>query len=170
MRTTSRCQGSSSGAFFSMKNRMVSCSSAGKSFAFAMSPVRSGFFGKGVNVVTVQRAYNELMTVQAGAASSVAAADSARLDKLTQLESVFPIGSNGIGAAAGSLLNAFVDVSSNPTDSSARQVALSRQPGTNRPFTCRDQRAQLSSDLAVQALGFDGLEWHVEEGQWFAAF
>jgi flagellar hook-associated protein 1 FlgK len=85
----------------------------------------SGFFGKGVNVVTVQRAYNELLTVQAGAASSVAAADSARLDKLTQLEGVFPIGSNGIGAAAGSLLNAFVDISSNPTDSSARQVALS---------------------------------------------
>jgi flagellar hook-associated protein 1 FlgK len=78
-----------------------------------------------VNVVTVQRAYNELLTVQAGAASSVAAADSARLDKLTQLEGVFPIGSNGIGAAAGSLLNAFVDISSNPTDSSARQVALS---------------------------------------------
>ncbi len=85
----------------------------------------SGFFGKGVNVVTVQRAYNELLTIQAGAASSVAAADSARLDKLTQLEGVFPIGNNGIGAAAGSLLNAFVDVSSNPTDSSARQVALS---------------------------------------------
>ena len=85
----------------------------------------SGFFGKGVNVVTVQRAYNELLTIQAGAASSVAAADSARLDKLMQLEGVFPIGGNGIGAAAGGLLNAFVDISSNPTDSSARQVALS---------------------------------------------
>ena len=84
----------------------------------------SGFFGKGVNVVTVQRAYNELLTVQAGAASSVAAADSARLDKLSQLEGVFTIGSNGIGAAAGNLLNSFVDVASKPNDSSARQVAL----------------------------------------------
>ena len=84
----------------------------------------SGFFGKGVNVVTVQRAYNALLTIQAGAANSVAAADSARAAKLTQLEGVFPIGSNGIGAAAGSLLNAFVDVSSKPADSSARQVAL----------------------------------------------
>ncbi len=85
----------------------------------------AGFFGKGVNVVTVQRAYNELLTTQAGAANSVAAADSARLDKLKQLEGVFPIGSNGLGAAAGNLLNSFVDISSNPTDSSARQVALS---------------------------------------------
>ena len=85
----------------------------------------SGFFGKGVSVVTVQRAYNALLTVQAGAANSIAAADSTRLAKLSQLEGVFPIGNNGIGAAAGNLLNSFVDVSSNPTDSSARQVALS---------------------------------------------
>ncbi|MDP3822593.1 MAG: flagellar hook-associated protein FlgK [Burkholderiales bacterium] len=103
----------------------------------------SGFFGKGVNVVTVQRAYNELLTVQAGAASSVAAADSARLDKLTQLEGVFPIGSNGIGAAAGSLLNAFVDISSNPTDSSARQVALSSAQELASRF--RNAGEQLSS-------------------------
>ncbi|MEQ1684926.1 MAG: flagellar hook-associated protein FlgK [Burkholderiaceae bacterium] len=103
----------------------------------------SGFFGKGVNVVTVQRAYNELRTIQAGAASSVAAADSARLDKLTQLEGVFPIGSNGIGAAAGSLLNAFVDISSNPTDSSARQVALSNAQELASRF--RNAGEQLSS-------------------------
>ncbi len=86
----------------------------------------SGFFGKGVNVVTVQRAYDQLLTTQAASASSAASADSARLDKLNQLETVFPIGSTGIGAAAGDLLNAFVDVSSNPTDSSARQVTLGK--------------------------------------------
>jgi flagellar hook-associated protein 1 len=85
----------------------------------------SGFFGKGVSVVTVQRAYDQLLTVQAGAASSVAAADSVHFEKLKQLEDVFPIGTAGIGAAAGGLLNAFVDVSSNPTDASAREVALS---------------------------------------------
>ena len=86
----------------------------------------SGFFGKGVNVVTVQRAYDQLLTVQAASASSAASADSARLDKLNQLETVFPIGATGIGAAAGDLLNAFVDVSSNPTDASARQVTLGK--------------------------------------------
>jgi len=35
----------------------------------------SGFFGKGVSVATVTRAYNELLTQQAVASKSVAAAD-----------------------------------------------------------------------------------------------
>ena len=110
----------------------------------------SGFFGKGVNVVTVQRAYNELLTIQAGAASSVAAADSARAGKLTQLEGVFPIGSNGIGAAAGSLLNAFVDISSNPTDSSARQVALgSAQELASRFRNAGEQLTSLQSGVML---------------------
>jgi len=110
----------------------------------------SGFFGKGVNVVTVQRAYNQLLTVQAGAASSIAAADSARLDKLTQLEGVFPIGSSGLGAAAGSLINAFVDVSSNPTDSSARQVALSSaQELASRFRSAGEQLAGLQSGVML---------------------
>ncbi len=110
----------------------------------------SGFFGKGVDVVTVQRAYNELLMIQAGAAGSVAAADSARLDKLRQLEGVFPIGSNGIGAAAGSLLNSFVDVSSNPTDSSARQVALSSaQELASRFRNAGEQLSALQSGVTL---------------------
>ena len=86
----------------------------------------AGFFGKGVMVASVQRAYDALLTTQAVNAGSTSAADSARLAKLTQLETVFPIGSAGIGSAAGGLLNAFVDVSSNPGDASARQVVLSQ--------------------------------------------
>ncbi len=83
-----------------------------------------GFFGKGVTVTTIARSYDSFLTHQAVASGSNAAADAARLDKLSQLEEVFPIGKQGIGAAAGNLLNAFVDVSNNPSDSSARQVVL----------------------------------------------
>ena len=86
----------------------------------------SGFFGKGVNVTTVSRAYNQFLTGQAINTGSVSAADSARLDKLTQLENVFPIGEAGLGYAAGALMNAFVDVASKPSDASARQVVLSQ--------------------------------------------
>ncbi|MEP6875398.1 MAG: flagellar hook-associated protein FlgK [Burkholderiales bacterium] len=86
----------------------------------------SGFFGKGVNVTTVSRAYNQYLTSQAINTGSVSAADSARLDKLTQLENVFPIGESGLGYAAGALMNSFVDVANNPSDASARQVTLSQ--------------------------------------------
>jgi flagellar hook-associated protein 1 len=86
----------------------------------------SGFFGKGVNVTTVSRAYNQFLSSQAMNTGSVSAADSARLDKLTQLENVFPIGEAGLGYAAGALMNSFVDVASKPSDASARQVVLSQ--------------------------------------------
>ena len=86
----------------------------------------SGFFGKGVNVTTVSRAYNQFLTSQAMNTGSMSAADSARLDKLTQLENVFPIGEAGPGHAAGALMNSFVDVTSKPGDASARQVVLSQ--------------------------------------------
>ncbi len=86
----------------------------------------SGYFGKGVTVTTVSRAYDKYLTNQAVGSSAVAAADAARVEKLAQLENVFPIGSSGVGYAAGEFLNSFVDLSSNPADSSARQVVLSQ--------------------------------------------
>ena len=86
----------------------------------------SGFFGKGVNVTNVTRAYSQFLTGQARSTSAASSADAARADKLTQVESLFPIGSSGVGYAAGALMNSFVDVSNNPSDSSARQVVLSQ--------------------------------------------
>jgi len=85
----------------------------------------AGFYGKGVDVVTVQRASDKFLTTQAQAASSMAAMDDARASNLQQLETVFPPGDTGMGAAMGSFMNAFVDLANNPSDSSARQVILS---------------------------------------------
>ena len=84
-----------------------------------------GFVGSGVNVTNIQRSYDKYLTATDLSTASTSAADASRLDKLTQLQAVFPIGTSGIGNAAGQLLNAFVDVSNNPSDSSARQVVLS---------------------------------------------
>jgi flagellar hook-associated protein 1 FlgK len=86
----------------------------------------AGFYGKGVDVVTVQRASDKFLTMQAAAANSLASMDSARADQLSQLENVFPTGDTGMGAAMGDFLNAFVDLANNPSDASARQVVLQR--------------------------------------------
>ena len=85
----------------------------------------AGFFGKGVDVVTVQRASDAFLTSQSQVASSMAAMDDARSTNLQQLETVFPPGDNGMGAAVGSFMNSFVDLANSPSDSSARQVILS---------------------------------------------
>ena len=85
----------------------------------------AGFFGKGVNVVTVQRASDQFLTSQAQTASSMAAMDDTHAANLQLMETVFPPGDTGMGAAVGSFMNAFVDLANNPSDSSARQVILS---------------------------------------------
>ena len=85
----------------------------------------AGFFGKGVDVVTVQRANDAFLNTQSQAASSMSAMDEARSSNLRELETVFPPGDSGVGAAVGSFMNSYVDLANSPADSSARQVILS---------------------------------------------
>jgi flagellar hook-associated protein 1 FlgK len=86
----------------------------------------TGFFGKGVDVVTVTRLHDEFLTREAVTAKSQAAGDQARLDQLTRLEQVFPPGEKGLGYISGQLLNSMVDLASQPQDGSTRQVVLAR--------------------------------------------
>ncbi|MDD2925691.1 flagellar hook-associated protein FlgK [Rhodoferax sp.] len=85
-----------------------------------------GYIGKGVDVLTVERSYSAFLTRQAALAGSISAGDTARADKLKQLEALFPGGNSGMGAAINDMLNAFSDVASTPTDLTARTVALTR--------------------------------------------
>ncbi len=86
----------------------------------------SGYIGKGVEVTTIQRNYDIFLTRQSALAGATASGDSARADKLTQLENIFPGGTNGLGASINDMLNAFSDVASSPTDLTARTVALTK--------------------------------------------
>ena len=86
----------------------------------------AGYFGKGVNVTTVTRAYDQHLTNHAVATNSVAASDAVRAEKLGQLEEVFATGTSGIGYSAGAFVNSFVDLANAPADGSARQVVLSQ--------------------------------------------
>ena len=103
----------------------------------------SGYFGKGVNVTTVTRAYDQHLTNHAVASRSVAASDAARSEKLGQLEEVFATGTSGIGYAAGAFVNAFVDLANAPADGSARQVVLSQAQELTARF--RSAGEQVSS-------------------------
>jgi flagellar hook-associated protein 1 FlgK len=86
----------------------------------------AGFVGQGVDVSTISRAHDAFLTREAATARSQASMDSTRLELLTQLEDAFPTGTAGVGSAASSLFSAFTDLSTNPGDSSARQVVLGR--------------------------------------------
>ena len=108
----------------------------------------AGFFGKGVDVVTVQRASDAFLTSQSQVASSMAAMDDARSTNLQQLETVFPPGDNGMGAAVGTFMNSFVDLANSPSDSSARQVILSNAAEVADRFaTAGDQLERLPNGV-----------------------
>ena len=84
------------------------------------------FFGNGVQISSVRRSYDAFLTKQANSTAAVAADDAVRYQKLQQIEALFPMGTSGLGAALNATLNAWVDVASSPTDSTARGVVLSR--------------------------------------------
>lgn len=108
----------------------------------------SGFFGRGVRVATVTRATNDFLVREANINTASSAADQTRLNKLTQLEEVLPTGENGLGYAASQMLNAFVDVSNQPQDVSARQVVLSRaKEWVSRVNTAAQQIEELQSGV-----------------------
>lgn len=85
-----------------------------------------GYIGKGVDVKTIQRNFSDFLTRQATLANSTQSADTARADKLKQLEGLFNGGASGLGASISNMLNAFSDVASAPTDLTARTVVLTR--------------------------------------------
>ncbi|MGC4061591.1 MAG: flagellar hook-associated protein FlgK [Aquabacterium sp.] len=108
----------------------------------------SGFYGRGVKVVTVTRTTNDFLVKQLNTNTAQASSDQTRLDKLTQLQNVLPTGENGLGYAASQVLNAFVDVANQPQDISARQVVLSRaQEWVSRMNTAGNQLNDLQSGV-----------------------
>ena len=109
----------------------------------------AGFFGRGVDVATVSRSYNQYLTGHAVDTGSTAAADAARLDRLTQLETLFPIGASGVGYAAGELLNSFTDLANHPADAGQRRVVLANaQELAGRFSAIGDQLTGLQTGVA----------------------
>ncbi len=128
----------------------------------------AGFFGRGVDVATVTRSHNEFLTREAAAARSLAAGDQARLEQLTRLEQAFPPGEQGLGYAAGQLLNSMVDLASRPQDPSTREVVLARAQDVASRFAATG--AQLDSlqngvtqDLQTSVAAVNGLTRRIAE-------
>lgn len=85
-----------------------------------------GYVGRGVDVVTVARMHSDFLATNATLAKATSAADGIRATKLGQLEQLFPIGANGLGAAVNNVFSAFTDMASTPTDITARTALVAR--------------------------------------------
>jgi flagellar hook-associated protein 1 FlgK len=86
----------------------------------------SGFFGRGVDLTTVRRQYDQFLTTAVQSASAVSAADAARASGLGGLDATFANNELGIGASVDALFAAAGDLANRPSDLSARQAFLAR--------------------------------------------
>ena len=107
----------------------------------------AGFFGRGVDITSVQRRYDQFLTSAAQATGSQAAADAARSDALSQLDAVFGDSDLGVGAALDNLFSATGDLANRPTDSATRQAFLARA----------DQFAQRVTSVGTQLVDLQSM-------------
>ncbi|AVO49713.1 flagellar hook-associated protein FlgK [Melaminivora suipulveris] len=111
----------------------------------------AGYIGKGVQVATILRNHNELLTRQAAAAQAVQSADVTRAERTAQLQDVFKGGTEGLGAAITDMLNSLGDVIAAPTDLTARTVTLTRMDEmAARMRSSAEQLQQIEYSVAEQ--------------------
>jgi flagellar hook-associated protein 1 FlgK len=116
----------------------------------------SGFVGTGVDVSTITRSYDELLSTQMRSATS----SSSRLDvyasKAQVLNDLFSDSSTGLSVSLQRFTDAVQGVSNEPTSTSARQVLLSEAQGLTQRLKTYDTRlndmsAEISSRLRTEA-------------------
>jgi flagellar hook-associated protein 1 FlgK len=122
----------------------------------------AGFFGKGVDVVSVTRVHDEFLTRAAAMARAIASMDDTRSQRLGQLEKVFATGEAGIGYAMSQFMNAMTDLAARPSDSATRQVVLARaQDMATRFNSAAGQldtlQAGVTADLRTSVTAVNGL-------------
>ncbi len=122
----------------------------------------AGFFGKGVDVVSVTRSHGEFLTRAAAMAQSLSSMDSTRSTRLNQLEKVFVGGESGIGYSMSQFLNAFADLAARPADSATRQVVLARAQDLAVRFNSaagqiETMQAGVTADLRTSVTAVNGL-------------
>ena len=84
------------------------------------------YFGKGVQIGSVERAFDRFLTREANLTTSAAEAANTRAQRLQALEQLFPMGEAGIGRQLNGFLNSWADAVASPTNQTARSVVLSR--------------------------------------------
>jgi flagellar hook-associated protein 1 FlgK len=107
-----------------------------------------GYFGRGVDVVGVQRMQDQFLTNEAARSKSLASMDAVRSARLQQLQEAFKGGEQGIGASITNLFAAYSDLASRPTDGASRGVVLARAQDVARRFnTAGEQMATLQTTV-----------------------
>lgn len=108
----------------------------------------AGYFGAGVSVATVRRAWNEVLAAQAHAAGSRAAAAAELAGQLRALDDLLADPQAGLAPALSDFFAGLNEVAAHPADAAARQALVSRAEALAARFRGLDARLD---DLRVRA-------------------
>ncbi|MFA7504068.1 MAG: flagellar hook-associated protein FlgK [Burkholderiaceae bacterium] len=125
----------------------------------------AGFMGRGVDVVTVERQYNDFLAREIHLATAAEASDSARAGALGRLDRLFADGDHGVGAAYNELTAAMADLTNRPFDAAARSVLAQRANILAQRIAAADDRmGQIGMDVD-RSLGQQAVELNQKLGE-----
>ncbi|MDO9244022.1 MAG: flagellar hook-associated protein FlgK, partial [Rhodocyclaceae bacterium] len=100
----------------------------------------AGFIGKGANVESIQRVYNQFLTSQVLSAQSGAAQADSYLAQIRQIDNLLADPSAGLSPAMADFFKGVQEVAANPASLPARQAMLSASQSLVARFQSVDQR------------------------------
>ncbi|WAH57385.1 flagellar hook-associated protein FlgK [Pseudomonas silvicola] len=136
-------------------NNITNVSTAGysrestTSVAAAMQNVGVGFVGTGTTISDVRRVYNSYMDSQLQTTTALSADAATYSDNVASLDSLLSDSATGISATLTSFFSALQTASSNPTDTSSRQLLLTSAQSLSNRFN------SISSQITSQNAGIN---------------
>jgi flagellar hook-associated protein 1 len=100
----------------------------------------AGFFGRGVEITTVRRSYDQFVEREVALNQSSSAADTARSQQLARLDKLFADRETGVGAGLDNFRAGLTDLVNRPFDASARLVAYRSADGLARSIRDADNQ------------------------------
>ncbi|MFM1887011.1 MAG: hypothetical protein RL026_2168 [Pseudomonadota bacterium] len=130
----------------------------------AMEPqgAASGFVGRGVEIKSVQRAWDAMLVSQARTASSSYTRLETFASKAEALDRLFADAGTGLDATLQRFMDSVQGVANQPTSTAARQVMLGEAEGLQQRLASYDRRlreinAEVDAQLKDEALAVSGL-------------
>ncbi|OSN01723.1 MULTISPECIES: flagellar hook-associated protein FlgK [Lonsdalea] len=109
-----------------------------------------GTIGNGVNIVSVDRAYDSLVTNQLRAASSNYAGTKVYSEQVSQIDNLLSDSDNSLSTLMSSFFSSIQSLSTNASDASARQTVISSAQSMVNQFSSTDKYLQ-DMDSSINA-------------------
>ncbi|MEQ9994824.1 flagellar hook-associated protein FlgK [Pectobacterium versatile] len=103
------------------------------------STTSAGYIGNGVNVVSINRQYNEFITNQLRAAQTTSSSVSAYYEQISKIDNLLASSTTSLSSTIQGFFSNLQNLTSNPGDSSTRQTVLGKAEGLVNQFKVTDK-------------------------------